>query len=196
MRRTGWVGAAALAAALAACAEKAPDSSASEAADKVPVADTSIDLSDEAAEAADVFAAPFEFDLASIRTKEALTAAADAAFNQADGDGDGALTPTEFYALAALLAPSAPVEGPVDTITDVFSEEGGVEAVVEALPEEPIAGVSPLDESYAAITGADGALTADDLRTAFATKFDAADENLDGALDDAESAALVAGELF
>lgn len=197
--RMSVIGAAFLAAAaLASCSKNSADALADDAADNAPVADTSIDLSGEAAEAVDVYAAQFEFDLSTIRTREALDAAADAAFLQADADHDGALTLHEFYALAALLAPAAPVEGAVDTITDVFAESGAgsIEAAEETFPEEPVADASALDDGFAEIAGDDGILTADDLRAAFGEKFEAADANSDGALDDAESAALVSAQLF
>jgi hypothetical protein len=197
--RMSAIGAAFLAAAaLASCSKNDAETAADNAAENAPIADTSIDLSGEAAEAVDVYAAQFEFDLSTIRTKEALNAAADAAFTQADADGDGALTLHEFYALAALLAPAAPVEGAVDTITDVFAESGAgaIEAAEETFPEEPVADASALDDGFAIIAGDDGILTMGDLQAAFAAKFDSADANSDGTLDDAESASLVSAQLF
>lgn len=198
MRKSATGAALLAAAALASCAKNTADAAADKAAENAPIADTSIDLSGEAAEAADVYAAQFEFDLSTIRTREALGAATDAAFSQADADGDGTLTLHEFYALAALLAPAAPVEGAVDTITDVFAESGAgaIEAAEETFIEEPVADASALDEGFARIAGVDGILTVDDLRAAFAAKFEAADANSDGALDDAESAALVTAQLL
>lgn len=194
----GAISMAALAA--VACAKKesaAPDPAA--AVEEAVAGDPTLDA---AAEAADVYAAPVSFDLASIRSKEALGATADAAFAAADSDADGSLSLTEFYALAALMAPEvaadSAVDGATEVMTDVFAEgaEAEIQVVDEVIAEEPSADSSALDASYAAIAGADGRLTADDLRAAFLAKFDAADANLDGALDDGESAVFAAASLF
>lgn len=150
---------------------------------------------DAAAEAADVYAAPAGFDLAAVRTKDELSAAADSAFAQADADSDGSLSQTEFYALAALMTPAAPVEEVVDDVYETAAPDA-VDAVDATLPEEPSADSSALDESYAAIAGADGQLTEDDLRAALIVRFDEADANLDGALDESEAAAFAQARLF
>ena len=183
------------AAAADAAAEAAPSAAASPSAAAaaiiypfgVPVA--------AAAEAADVYAAPAGLDLAAVRTKDELTAAADSAFAQADADSDGSLSQTEFYALAALMTPAAPVEEVVDDVYETAAPDA-VDAVDATLPEEPSADSSALDESYAAIAGADGQLTEDDLRAALIVRFDEADANLDGALDESEAAAFAQARLF
>jgi len=204
------LGAASLAAlALVACAKKEAATAEPPAADAA-VADTAAaDVTDEAAEAADVYATPVVVDLATVRTKEALTAAVDTAFKQVDADADGALSQTEFYALAALMASAAPVEPVVEDVYETAAEAASdaapavselaadaADAAENALPEEPTADSSSLDASFAAISGGDASLSSDDLRAALLARFDAADVNLDGALDDAESAAFAAQRLF
>lgn len=202
--RTTMLGAAALAAiALAACAKKEAAAPETPAVEEAAVDETAADVSDAAAEAADVYAAPSAVDLSTVRTRDALTAAADAAFAEVDADADGSLSQPEFYALASLMAPA---EEAVDVLGDTGAEvaadagepaaEPAVEAVDGVVTEEPTADASALDASFAAIAGADASLTADDLRAAFLARFDAADVNLDGTLDDAESANFTAAQLF
>lgn len=204
------LGAASLAAlALVACAKKEAATAEPPAADAAVAETTAADVTDAAAQAADVYAAPAMVDLAAVRTKEALTAAADAAFKQVDADADGALSQTEFYALAALMAPAEPVEASVEDVYETAAEAAAeaapavsdvaaetVDAAEAALPEEPTMDSSSLDASFAAISGADASLSPDDLRAALLVRFDAADANLDGALDDAESAAFAVQRLF
>lgn len=188
------LGAASLAVlALVACAKK--EASEAPAVETAANETEAPDVSDAAAEAADVYAAPAAFDLATVRTKDALTAAADAAFRQVDADASGSLSPTEFYALAALWAPAAPVEDAVEDVYDPAAADA-VDAVDTALSEEPSADSTALDESYASIAGADANLTSDDLRAALLARFDTADVNLDGALDETESAAFAGARLF
>lgn len=206
MRMT-MLGAVSLAAiTLVACAKKEAAAPETPAVEETAVDETAADVSDAAAEAADVYAAPSAVDLSTVRTKDALTAAADAAFAQVDADVSGALSQSEFYALAALMAPA---EEAVDVLGDTGAEvaadaAGAVaseaapaaEAVDGIVSEEPTADSSALDASFASIAGADASLTADDLRAAFLARFDAADVNLDGALDDAESATFTASPLL
>lgn len=206
MRMTMF-GAASLAAiALAACAKKEAAAPETPAVEEAAVDETAADVSDAAAEAADVYAAPSAVDLSTVRTKDALTAASDAAFAQVDADASGSLSQTEFYALASLMAPAPVEEEAVDVLGDTGAEvaadaagpaaEAAVEAVDGVVTEEPTADSSALDASFASIAGADASLTADDLRAAFLARFDAADVNLDGTLDDAESATFTAAQLF
>ena len=183
--------------ALPGCARKEAATAEAPAADEAAIVDEA--AADAAAEAADVYAAPAAFELAAIRTKDALTAAADAAFVQVDADASGALSQTEFYALAALMAP---VED--DVVEDVYETAAddaqlpadAIDAPDSALPEEPSADSSALDQSYAAMAGADGNLTSEDLRAALIARFDAADANLDGALDETESASFAGAPFF
>lgn len=204
--RMKMFGAASLAViALVACAKKEAATNETPAVEETAVEETAADVSDAAAEAADVYAAPAAVDLSTVRTKDALTAASDGAFAQVDADASGSLSQTEFYALAALMAPAPAVETSVDAAV-----EAGVEAATDAsgavagetapaaepVAEEPTADASALDASFAAIAGADASLTADDLRAAFLTRFDAADVNLDGTLDDAEAATFSAAQIF
>lgn len=200
------LGAASIAAiAMVACAKKddaktaeivSEETATAAAADEAAVADAT-------AEAADVYAAPATIDLASVRTKDALTSASDTAFAQADADANGALSQTEFYALAALMAPAPAVETIVDATVDaaVGAAAEATDAVVgdmaaEVVTEEPTMDSAALDASFAAIAGADANLTTDDLRAAYLSRFDAADANLDGALDDAEAETFKAANLF
>lgn len=200
------LGAASLAAiALVSCAKKETATSEVPAAvDETVVSD---EASDAVAEAADVYAAPAAFDLATLRTKDALTAAADAAFAQSDADADGSLSQIEFYALAALMTPEIVAETAVEPVSevavDVFAEgavapaaEIAADAAESVLSEEPSADSTSLDASFASIAGADANLTSDDLRAAILARFDAADVNLDGTLDEVESAAFTAAQLF
>ena len=207
-----FLGAASLAAiALVACAKKEAAPTAPAVEETAAVTDAVESAADADALAADVYEAPATIDLASIRTKEGLTTASDAAFSQVDADADGALSANEFYSLAALMAPAAAVEGVVEDAADAMS--GTVDAVAgevapatvadaaaatadAVLPEEPTADASSIDASFAAIAGDDGSLSKDDLRAAFLSRFDAADANLDGTLDDAESASFAVANLF
>ncbi len=204
------LGAASIAAiAIVACAKKEETKAVDAAvvAEEVVADETTSEAADAAVAAVDVYAAPATIDLASVRTKDALTAAADAAFAQADADADGSLSQTEFYALAAILAP-APSETVVDAAADVAADvadavvgdvalEPAAEAVVDAVAAEAsVEEATTLDASFASVAGADSSLTTDDLRSAFLSRFDAADTNLDGALDDAEAEAFKAAKLF
>jgi len=208
--RLKLLGAASIAAiAIVACAKKDETKAvdAVVAADEVVADEATSEATDAAVAATDVYAAPASIDLASVRTKDALTAAADAAFVQADADADGSLSQTEFHALASILAPAAG-ETVVDTAVDAAADVAGAivgdvalepaaEAAVDAVAAEAaVADAATLDESFASIAGADSSLTTDDLRSAFLSRFDAADANLDGALDDAEAEAFKAAKLF
>ena len=185
------LGAVSLAAiALVGCAKKEASAEQAPAVEETAPIDEA--AADAAAEAADVYASPTGLDLAAVRTKEELAAAADAAFAQADADSDGSLSPTEFYALAALMAPSEEV---VEDVYEPAAEET-VDVVDAPLPEEPSLDSTAFDESFAAIAGADAVLTTDELRAALLTRYDAADVNLDGALDDSESETFAATRLF
>lgn len=192
------LGAASIAAiTLIACAKK--DETATADATAPTEETTAADATDEtvadadvAADATDVYAAPPAFDLATVRTKDALTAAADAAFAQADADADGSLSQTEFYSLAAMMAPAA--EQMADSAADAV--EGAVDETVDGVVDETAPADSSLDASYATLAGADASLTVDDLRSALLARFEAADTNLDGALDDAEAASFHVAELF
>ncbi len=223
--RLTMLGAASIAAiALVACAKKdetkTAEAPAVEATAPAESAETAaVDTSDLSAEAADVYAAPATVDLATVRTKDALTAAADAAFAQADTDANGALTQTEFYSLAAMLAPAAATDTVVESAADAVIDaaagaatdaagavvgevagapagEAAAEMVGDVVAEEPAADSTALDASFTTIAGADSSLTSDDLRAAFLSRFDAADVNLDGSLDDAEAASFKAAKLF
>lgn len=205
------LGAASIAAiAIVACAKKDETKTvdATVAAEEVVADETASIAEDAAVEAVDVYAAPATIDLASVRTKDELTAAADAAFAQADADADGSLSQTEFFALASILAPTVSdsvVETAVDAVDAVDAAaavvgEGAAEAAVDAVDavvaEEAVADATTLDASFASVAGADSSLTTDDLRSAFLSRFDAADANLDGALDDVEAEAFKAAKLF
>jgi hypothetical protein len=215
--RLAVLGAASIVAiALAACAKKDETKTAEAPAVEEAVAAVA-EATDAAAEAADVYAAPVEVDLASVRTKDALTVAADTAFAQADADQNGSLSQTEFYSLAAMFAPAA-AETVVDTVTDVAADaasgaaadatavvgevagapagEAVAEVVEGVATEEPSADASALDASYATLSGGDASLTSDELRAAFLSRFDAADVNLDGSLDEAEAQTFKAAKLF
>lgn len=214
------LGAASIAAiAMVACAKKdetkAADAAVTEAAATAETADAAAaEVAAVAPETTDVYAAP-TLDIASVRTKDALTAAADAAFAQADADANGALSQTEFYSLAALLAPSATSDAAVDATVDAAAGvavdatesvvgdvagapagEAAADAAVDIVAEEPAADAGMLDASFATIAGADASLSTDDLRAAFLSRFDAADANLDGSLDDAEAETFKAAKLF
>ena len=189
--------------ALVGCAKKEASTADTSAVEEAEVIDeAAAAAADAAAEAADVYAEPTVFDIAAVRTRDALTAAADAAFAQVDADASGTLSQTEFYALAALMAPAAPVEEAVEDVYETAAADAPSmaadtgDAVDAALSEEPSADSTALDASFAAIAGADANLTSDDLRAAFLARFDAADVNLDGALDDDESATFAAAQLF
>jgi hypothetical protein len=195
------LGAASIAAiALVACAKKEDTTAVEDTATAEETAAVEADAAEATAtEPADVYAAP-TVDLASVRTKDDLNAVADSAFGQADADADGAISQTEFYTLASMLTPVAEttaVESPDagDAAVDATAETAPETADVAA--EEPAADVTgSLDASYAALAGADATLTADDLRAALLARFDAADANLDGALDDAEAATFNTAKLF
>ncbi len=164
------------------------------------------DATDYGAEEADVYAAPAAVDLNSVRTKDALAAAADAAFAQADSDADGSLSQTEFYSLATMMAPAADAmfDDAVDAGAGMAADAAGdiADAPIGDAPidgvvaEEPMTDATALDASYATIAGADASLTTEDLRAAFLSRFDAADANLDGSLDDAEAESFKAAKLF
>ncbi len=176
------LGAASIAAiAMVACAKKddaktaeivAEETATAAAADEAVVADAT-------AEAADVYATPATIDLASVRTKDALTAASDTAFAQADADANGALSQTEFYALAALMAPAPAVETIVDATVDAAvgpPPRRPMRSLAKSPPksfsEEPTMDSASLDASFAAIAGADASLTTDDLRAAYLSRFE------------------------
>lgn len=202
------LGAASIAAiAIVACAKKDETKAvdAAVAAEEVVADETASVAEDAAVEAVDVYAAPATIDLASVRTKDELTAAADAVFAQADADADGSLSQTEFYALASILAPTVSdsvVETAVDAVDAAaavvgdVAGEAAVDAVDAVVADEAVADATTLDASFATVAGADSSLTTDDLRSAFLSRFDAADVNLDGALDDAEAEAFKAAKLF
>ncbi|MFZ5616169.1 MAG: hypothetical protein ACOZAA_02435 [Pseudomonadota bacterium] len=199
------LGAASVAAiALVACAKKEEAktaetvSSAVEAAAPAATEAAAPDVAEVAPEASDVYASA-AVDLASLRTKEALTVAADTAFAQADADADGSLSLTEFYSLASIMAPAPAADAAADIVGEVAGEptaEAAAEAAGEIVAEEPTQDAAALDASFATIAGADAALSTDDLRAAFLSRFDAADANLDGSLDDAEAEAFKAAGLF
>lgn len=205
-----FLGAASLAAiALVACAKK--EAAPAVVEETAAVTETAETAADADAQEADVYEAPAAINLASIRTKDALTAASDAAFAQIDADADGALSANEFYSLAALMAPVGAADGAVEEVADTMSDtvdaaagEVASASVADAaaatadavLPEEPTADASSIDASFAAIAGTDGSLSKDDLRAALLSRFDAADANLDGTLDDAESASFAVANLF
>lgn len=214
------LGAASIAAmALVACAKKETKTEETATAETTAAADTAEAapadiIADAAPETTDVYAGS-TVDLGSVRTKDALTAASDAAFAQADADANGSLSQTEFYSLAALMTPAEAADTVVDTAVDAAAgavadaagaavgEVAGApagdaaEAVVAGVAGEPAAAdTKMLDASYATIAGADASLTTDDLRAAFLSRFDAADVNLDGSLDDAEAATFKSAMLF
>jgi hypothetical protein len=215
------LGAASIAAiAMVACAKKDETKAADAAAEAVAVETTEAAPAEVAVapDATDVYAAP-TIDIASARTKDALTSAADAAFAQADTDANGSLSQTEFYSLAALLTPAATAETSVDAAVDATVEaaaevavdatgavvgevagapagDAAAEAVAGIVGEEPAVDAGALDASFATIAGADASLSTDDLRAALLSRFDAADVNLDGSLDEAESETFKAAKLF
>lgn len=191
--------------ALVACAKKEEAKtaetvpSAVEAASPAATDAAAPDVAEVAPEASDVYASA-SVDLASLRTKEALTVAADTAFAQADADADGSLSLPEFYSLASIMAPAPAADAAdADIVGEVAGEptaEAAAEAAGEIVAEEPTQDAAALDASFATIAGADAALSTDDLRAAFLSRFDAADANLDGSLDDAEAEAFKAAGLF
>jgi outer membrane murein-binding lipoprotein Lpp len=154
---------------------------------------------DAAAEAGDVYAAASDASVGAARTEGELTAAAEAAFKEADQDKDGKLSQIEFYSLASLLAPTVVA---VETVDDVFAEEPTVlEAIEEPAPEggeELLDGAAQaaLDQRYAEIAGADGAIAVDELSSALLLKFAEADEDGDGGLNDLESENFRSMKLF
>ena len=220
--RMKMLGAASIAAiALVACAKKdetkAVDTAAVATTAPAPEAtDTMAAPADVVAEPTDVYAAPTTLDISSVRSKDILTATSDAAFAQSDVDADGALSKTEFYSLASLMTPAvaaadtmmndaadsamgAAADKAGSVVGDVAGAPAG-EATTDAINgmtyNEPAMDTVALDASYATIAGADSSLSMDDLRAAFLSRFDAADANLDGSLDDAEAATFKAASVF
>lgn len=165
-----------------------------------------------AAPADDVYGATAEVDIDSVRTKDALTEMANAAFADADTDQDGSLTQPEFYVLAAMLEPETAVDATADAgvgmtedaadamgegdAEDAMTDEATGDDGADLASVEPMTDDSSLDASYATIAGGDASLTVEDLRTALLSRFDAADANLDGMLDDAEAASFQSASLF
>jgi len=155
---------------------------------------------DAAAEAGDVYAPPPLASVGAARTEDELRSAAAIAFADADTGDDGALNKTEFYTLAALLAPTLEA---IETTDDVFSEEPSVlDAQVD--PADPALGEEPLDDdaqasldrAFAAIAGDDGKISLAEIEKALLAKFAQADEDGDGGLNDLESENFRSMRLF
>jgi hypothetical protein len=155
---------------------------------------------DAAAEAADVYAPPQLASVGAARTEDELRSAAATAFGDADSDGNGLLDKTEFYSLAALLAPTLDA---IETSDDVFSEEPSVldaplDAIEAPAAEETLdnAAQAALDAFYAEIAGDDGLISAAEIETALLARFAQADEDSDGGLNDLESENFRSMRLF
>lgn len=197
---TAWIStAAAIAIVLSGCdrINRAADEPVEEAE---PISPEEQAAADAAAEAGDVYAPPPLASVGAARTEAELRSAAALAFDDADAGDDGALDKTEFYTLAALLAPTLDA---IETTDDVFSEEPSVleapvDAVDPAMAEEPLdnEAQASLDAAFAAIAGEDGEIALVEIENALLAKFAQADEDGDGGLNDLESENFRSMRLF
>jgi hypothetical protein len=153
-------------------------------------------------------------NFAAVRTKAQLTTLADANFTKADVNDDGMLSKPEFYAFAAMTDPGfygraaisdaagAAAGKAADVAGSAVGGAAGAQAgamaseAISPAAQQASAETARLDQSYVTIAGSNPGVTNGDLNAALISRFDAADANQDGVLDDAEAKAYEAANLF
>lgn len=134
---------------------------------------------------------PVTVEIAEVRVKDEVEAAAENAFMVADLNGDGVLSRDEYMTIAMNLRPQTTADATTMPAPDGALEEGDT----TMLAEEP----SPVTvaAAFEAAAGPDGELTREKLREAFLARFEQADADGDDELNDEEwqtFAALTTGE--
>ncbi len=130
---------------------------------------------DTGGEAAGTLASLSTMSLADVRRKDDIALVTEASFLQADGDGDGVLSLAEFAEMTGLgVKEGAGLSNAAGKVDNALGDAAG-------LVENAI-----VDQTFALAAGVDGEMTKDELREVFLARFEEADTNENGELEDDE----------